>query len=1079
MLIADSDKKNGYLSWITLGNELPDGRPKAFFACYPSDFERYFDTVKEMIFKHQSYCAIWYENKDSVIGREELLSYLEDMQLVVIPVTLDFLTKENRARDIVTGFAYERHIPVLPLLMDGGLKEIFYEKFPGKEYLNPYDHDMTKIPFEKKLERFLEDVFVGEETAQRVRDAFDAYVFLSYRKKDREYARELMRLIHSNEELRDIAIWYDEYLRPGEGFHEAIRKALVKGDLFALLVTPSLIERKDGKANFIMREEYPEALKAKKRILPVLMKDTDRKTLETEFPDLPKCVAGHNAHQLRESFIESLSRAAKRENDPEHDFLIGLAYLDGIDVEVNFETALRLISDAAKAGVPEAMKKLSAMYSEGKGVERNIEKATLWLERCIEKMLEAWKNTGDAEILDGIISEKIDLQDLYQKNGRIDAAFKIYEEIIELSKGSSYDTAEFLYLVYLDMGGLESQKGNTKKAAEYYERAFKALEGSDLDKDSIEYREALLNYYCLYSEVLFASEDRYIRHLDKTIKLAREIANEKHTIASRLCLAQILVLKAGYIGMLWHFREAEELIIEAQKLLEALAGETKTIKSRDCLYNSYSRLSYLYREQGRYKEAGETYEKEIDLAKRLAEETGFLYHRKWLADAYCESGKMDVEIGEYERAGECFYKAEGILIEDSRNSNNLSERDALSKLYIDLGDLEEKQGQYDKALIWYQKSFELKKEISDKSEGLLFISDIPYLYENIGRIYYKTGEIEKGREYFDAAIELCEDYYCGKDSTLFLSELKVAYKKYGDMEFSSGNNEYAKDLYEKALDITKTYSQNLGAIITQIDIADIYVHLGDIESAQGDLEKAIDLYEKARSLYNEVSDREETPKVLINIFNVCKKLGEIHEKNGKKYYRASLENEEKEEYEKAGEYYEKCFTILDKINSINPGKYDIEFITVCKDFGGVCVHLDKYGKAEEYYRKGLEIAKGVGFPNREKKIIALGAIYNLIAMACDLQDKESEAEEHFISSIGIFEEGKDLDSESIQTNLANVYDSYGDLLYYSGRLQMALDYYSKEQLILEGLNERNPGRYQEEIAKCKEMIDRVHQKMGE
>ena len=62
--------------------------------------------------------------------------------------------------------------------------------------------------------------------AKRVRAAFDAYIFLSYRKKDRKYANELMRLIHSNPECRDIAIWFDEFLTPGESFKENIEKIL-------------------------------------------------------------------------------------------------------------------------------------------------------------------------------------------------------------------------------------------------------------------------------------------------------------------------------------------------------------------------------------------------------------------------------------------------------------------------------------------------------------------------------------------------------------------------------------------------------------------------------------------------------------------------------------------------------------------------------------------------------------------------------------------------------------------------------------------------------------------------------------
>ena len=83
-----------------------------------------------------------------------------------------------------------------------------------------------------------------------------------------------MRLIHENEAYRDIAIWYDEFLVPGEGFNEAIKAAFEKSSLFAMAVTPHLEE--DG--NYVMRVEYPMARDRQEKdknyeIVPVEMYD--------------------------------------------------------------------------------------------------------------------------------------------------------------------------------------------------------------------------------------------------------------------------------------------------------------------------------------------------------------------------------------------------------------------------------------------------------------------------------------------------------------------------------------------------------------------------------------------------------------------------------------------------------------------------------------------------------------------------------------------------------------------------------------------------------------------------------------
>jgi hypothetical protein len=147
-----------------------------------------------------------------------------------MPVTTKLLTTENAALDAEFRFAIERHIPVLPLMQEGGLDELFSQKCGDLQYLDKAKsaRDLTEIPYEEKLKNYLESVLVSDEMAEKIRAAFDAYVFLSYRKKDRKYAQELMRLIHKNDFCRDIAIWYDEFLTPGENFNESIREALKK-----------------------------------------------------------------------------------------------------------------------------------------------------------------------------------------------------------------------------------------------------------------------------------------------------------------------------------------------------------------------------------------------------------------------------------------------------------------------------------------------------------------------------------------------------------------------------------------------------------------------------------------------------------------------------------------------------------------------------------------------------------------------------------------------------------------------------------------------------------------------------------
>ena len=370
------------LTCRTRGDSSPQGKARVYYAAHPADSPVYAGEIFQDILKVQN-CAIYYdEEPEAPWQQQELFQQLEQMQLLVLPVTSRFLYQPNRAREVEFPFAMEHHIPVLPLMQEPGLEGEFNRICGDLQLLNKKDPDPTALPFAEKLEKFLASVLVGDTLAQQIREALDAYVFLSYRKKDRSYAQQLMRLIHKNDFCRDIAIWYDEFLTPGENFNQAIAKALEKSALFALTVTPSLVEE----GNYVMRIEYPEAQKAGKLILPVEMAPTDRQKLQDCYRDLPPCAQGQDEPGLSAALLEAVQKLAIRENDssPEHNFFIGLAYLNGIDVEVDRQRALGLITGAAEQGLPEAMDKLVRMYEKGEGVRRDPRQAIAWQERLVK-----------------------------------------------------------------------------------------------------------------------------------------------------------------------------------------------------------------------------------------------------------------------------------------------------------------------------------------------------------------------------------------------------------------------------------------------------------------------------------------------------------------------------------------------------------------------------------------------------------------------------------------------------------------------------------------------------------------------
>ena len=265
----------------TRGGVDPHGKAKVYFTCHPEDFDKYFDKICHDVFVTHD-CAVYYTpDMTEHLSEEDFTVDLGSIGVFVVPVTAKLLCEPSRAMHKDIAYARAHKIFIIPFMMESGIDALYTlpDNFADVQYISPFSHDATEIDYADKLKTVLDAVLVSDGTAQRVRDAFDAYVFLSYRKKDRKYVSELMRAIHAIPGCRDIAVWYDEFLTPGESFNENIDKAIKKSSLFTLLVTPNLLERD----NFIMREEYPAAKRSGIKVLPTEMALTDQALLAELF----------------------------------------------------------------------------------------------------------------------------------------------------------------------------------------------------------------------------------------------------------------------------------------------------------------------------------------------------------------------------------------------------------------------------------------------------------------------------------------------------------------------------------------------------------------------------------------------------------------------------------------------------------------------------------------------------------------------------------------------------------------------------------------------------------------------------
>ena len=483
------------MKYKTRGDSSPQGKPRVYITEHPEDVKLYFESITDAVLKLHD-CAIFYdEDPEHPEDAENFISDLDRMQLIVLVVTSRYVYGDTFAHNTVFRHAMERHIPVLPILEERGIEEDFNRKCGDLQYLDPNARDDTAISFEEKLKKFLDSVLVGEELADKVRAAFDAYIFLSYRKKDRRYAQQLMHLIHQNPFCRDIAIWYDEFLVPGENFNDAIRKAMEKSELFALVVTPSLLED----PNFIMNTEYPAARKAGMPILPAMLLPTDDEELAAQYENIPKPIDPAEEGALSAALRDALAAVTAPENDdePQHIFFIGLAYLGGIDVEVNYEFAVQFITRTAEAGLPEAIEKLVSIYRTGEGVARDYHTAIHWQERLVEVRYAAYEAAPSAKRGRQWFNELLCLGDFWYELRQLVQAGKVYHDMLEAGRilNADYHDEWLLFISYDRLGNISYEQGDLAGAKAFYEKCFAISEQLAAETGTVEARQGLLASY--------------------------------------------------------------------------------------------------------------------------------------------------------------------------------------------------------------------------------------------------------------------------------------------------------------------------------------------------------------------------------------------------------------------------------------------------------------------------------------------------------------------------------------------------------------------------------------------------------
>lgn len=1024
------------LNYRTRGESTPNKKPKVYFCCHPEDFSAYFESVSGEILQIHN-CAVWYYDQSPA---EEWEQELSQMQLFVMPVTTRLLCTPNRAIDVEFSFAQAHHIPILPLMQEPGLEQLFNAKCGELQFLDKHLVDPTAISYEDKLKNYLDSVLIGDELAAKIRAAFEGYIFLSYRKMDRKYAQELMRLIHKNDFCRDIAIWYDEYLVPGENFNESIKAALEKCDLFALAVTPNLLI----KGNYVLEHEYPEALKNQKPILPVEMVPTDPMQFKDAFGDSPNCTQGHNENELSAALLENMRCIALREDedDPQHNFFIGLAYLSGIDVEVDRVRAVELITSAADAGLLEAISKLVEMYENGHGVEQNDNTAIKWMERKISILQKNYEGTPSEDNLTQLLCAFLDCGDKYVHICNYQKATEKFQRALEQVKASAYNNLldwfgyRYLSMCQMRLGQVCRLVGDLAGAEEYYLEVLRIRNeiaertnivtawhdllvcsnkcgdlyraGGKLEKALIFYKKSLE-----ISEILAQQDDAIIRMWD----VARSHENLGNLYRTQRNLAA-----------------AKKHYSECLRIVSELEQEEMSIDASLSVSSMYGYLGRIYTAEGDYEKAWEYGEKSLEIALREAEKTKNAGIMKHIAIQYNELGEICYKKNDLDGAYVQFRKGLDLLIELAETYGSVDIKRELAVNYCRMGNVSIDTYQFFRAEGMYREALDISQELMRETTLMEPVRDAAMAYAGLGKVRECRDQLDDAKEFHEKSLELFQ-----KVLKLHKTEeagLDVAGQTARLCQICEQLHDYptAEKHLKTTIALRSGPSQDQQLYKKEDRIID-YGNLGDYYYRQDNMEDAKRCYEQVLSLTEDPADTDFDirPMQAMVYSRLCVLLCGQGAFEDAKYYGA-------EDLKLKIQIHKESAT-LDTLNSL--------FVAYC-NLGDVYMKTGELETAKRCFEDGLSIGLEELADDEEPAFMQMLAnTYSKLAMIWKALGELDNAAEYYLESYFIYNQLVDDDPTlenrfqfgGICCNLGNIYGQKEDRLSAQLYLQVSVDYY--------------------------------------
>ena len=311
-------------------------------------------------------CKVYVPQSGHVMGEERMESCIREFSWFVILVSSGLFDGQN-STFLLLKELIRSHARILPIQIEdtAGLGGRFTEQFGKLHVLKRFQPAYSTALGWFISERVDHHRIVGlSPEQQEIRQhQFRFRTFISYRKKDAQYLGRFLERIRRMPELRDMSVFYDNDLVPGEDYNERLEQEINGSDVVIFIITPNMLEA----GNYVIRREYPQAVAGHKLLLPVIMADTDETALAECFPAFSAYVKFGEDVEFAERMTAFRTEhfGAVPGMSAEQKYFLGYAFEQGEGTERNLKLAETLYREAASEGYHSANAKLAFLHVDG------------------------------------------------------------------------------------------------------------------------------------------------------------------------------------------------------------------------------------------------------------------------------------------------------------------------------------------------------------------------------------------------------------------------------------------------------------------------------------------------------------------------------------------------------------------------------------------------------------------------------------------------------------------------------------------------------------------------------------------